>query len=411
MTAVDIEHDSNAFLIVDQLRGQLPGFNTSGGDAPLIELIESLQSLAGFHDCAVLAAPDAPGLAIVAGVLRADNSNRAISFTGIGESFVDALGSAYGEAAEIAALAHAERLTPACTTPTLLNIGWISRYRRLANREQSEIECERVDKPGVDSVPASLYLPNQRHAQDRSLLPPVSSGLGAGATGAAAASHATLELIEHDALANWWFGRRPAVALSIDSLPDAATFLHSVRDGAAHRRETVLFQLRSKFSIPVAGAASFDRRGQCFACGTAARSDLEAAAVAALREMCQIEFGHHCVRAKLAQLNQASLSVEDGNYIKRAKLITRQRFLPLLDHVAHSQHSDDSSWIDSIGKEGSRLPTPLWRRELSLGVRGIHIYKMFSPLLAPLSAQLWRDSPHSATLRASPYNKFGQLMP
>lgn len=113
-----------------------------------------------------------------------------------------------------------------------------------------------------------------------------SNGCACGPTPQSAKLAGLLELIERDAVARWWFGKRkrPPLALSVlDSQPELCAYL------STRSRICRLFEITTDLAVPVVVAASFEPDGTVVALGFAAKVDLTTAALAATVEMLAIE--------------------------------------------------------------------------------------------------------------------------
>ena len=95
-----------------------------------------------------------------------------------------------------------------------------------------------------------------------------------------------LELIERDAAARWWYGKRkrPPLAMAVlDAHPELRAFL------TKRSRICRLFEITTDLAVPVVAAASFEPDGTVVALGFAAKVDLAMVASAATVEMLAIE--------------------------------------------------------------------------------------------------------------------------
>lgn len=148
----------------------------------------------------------------------------------------------------------------------------------------------------------------------------LSTGCGTGITLEKARFHAILELVERDAYAMWWLGGKFGRPLDMNSagLLSAIEFLQTIRDANASRVSWLL-DIRSDLDIPCVAAISSDRDGKNVACGTAAHLTLEAAAKAAIREMCQMEMAYDVVQMKLRERGEMLLNATDRRHIDRAE--------------------------------------------------------------------------------------------
>lgn len=224
-----------------------------------------LQSTDLFKRCFFDVCPDAPGLHIIGGESLDKNQKGIYSFTGTGVRLCEALARAKGEASEIAALRA-------------------NGYKRAV-------------------------------------------GLGASNSRDSAVCHGIYELIEHDAMALWWFGARlppelilpPALHASIDE------YISKLRRRECKRKH-LLLDISCDTHVPAVAAVSFDEDGHCFSLGSAARASFSEAITAALREMCQMEYAHHLTRAKLQQRGYIELCDQEKDNIHRATVIKKTLF-------------------------------------------------------------------------------------
>jgi ribosomal protein S12 methylthiotransferase accessory factor len=271
----------------------------------------------------------APGLCFVGAEARVrDGTGKwpPFSFGGCALTLEDALLSCLGEAAE--RLSQVERATDVRFTAPLPGLDGVSREvaelgsQVLVFSGRSEAETcdwvEAVDLKGRPArVPADWCI---RRASAGPLKIPgaaLSVGCAAGATREDARRRALLELAERDAVSLWWDGGRPARPLASDELPTTAASLRQLR-GAARARDTAFLDLTTDLAIPVVAAYSTDPHGSGFVCGFAARESVDAAAVAALVELCQMEVGLQVALVKRQELGEQSLHEGDRKHLVRA---------------------------------------------------------------------------------------------
>jgi ribosomal protein S12 methylthiotransferase accessory factor len=119
-----------------------------------------------------------------------------------------------------------------------------------------------------------------------------SNGCAAGSTIEDARLAALLEIIERDAAARWWYGRRHRPAVDLASL-NGNGFVEWLR---TRKRRSFLFDITSDLGVPVAAAASSEVDGSDVVLGFAARPNWNDASSAALTEMVQIEFSLNAAR-------------------------------------------------------------------------------------------------------------------
>ncbi|HRD78512.1 MAG TPA: YcaO-like family protein [Hyphomicrobiaceae bacterium] len=128
---------------------------------------------------------------------------------------------------------------------------------------------------------------------------------------------AILELVERDAAALWWLGDRPAAALDIAMLSEAAAALRHIRM-SGQTRQTTLLDLTTDLGIAVVVALGTSADGGDLSIGLGCRPTLDEAARAAILELGQMEIGLLLAREKAA----AGLPLEEGDrgHLARAAL-------------------------------------------------------------------------------------------
>ncbi len=149
------------------------------------------------------------------------------------------------------------------------------------------------------------------------------TGCGAGDTLDAAALHGLFELIERDAAALWWWGRRRGRPLAAEEpgVRGALLYLATLR-GERVGRVTWFLDITTDVGVPVMASISVERDGSHVACGTACRASVAAALRSAIREMCQMEMAYDVVRAKEAQSGAEALNAVDLRHKERAAVIS-----------------------------------------------------------------------------------------
>jgi ribosomal protein S12 methylthiotransferase accessory factor len=156
-----------------------------------------------------------------------------------------------------------------------------------------------------------------------------------------------LELVERDAAALWWIGgqRGKPVAADGPAMAEAVRLLGRLRQGT-EERATWLLDIATDLDIPAIAAVSVDADGRGLSCGLAARLAPEAAARAAILEMCQMELALPVVEAKRRQRGEGALNAADRRHLARARRIDAD--CPLLHPVGtprrwppHSSNTDE----------------------------------------------------------------------
>lgn len=161
------------------------------------------------------------------------------------------------------------------------------------------IEATRLSNGRKVSFPADLAL--RRPPERAAVVPPyrLSCGCAAGPSFEAAAVHGLLELIERDALSQWWRGgaRGRLIAFEDDTMASASVAVAQMRKGGGCR-STWLIDITTDLDVPCVVAISCLHDGRGIACGFSARTTLRAAADSALVEMGQMELAYALVEAK-----------------------------------------------------------------------------------------------------------------
>jgi ribosomal protein S12 methylthiotransferase accessory factor len=298
--------------------------------------------------------PWAPGLRFVGGEVDAastlrlpaqgsDPFPRRLSLAGSGEDLLDALASCLGEGVE--RLSQVER-----PGEPLLQRPWPDAAEQALPAARPLIEALLAATPDTSAAAADTtpihWLRGRAPASGAEALIPadwclrrgakgplaipgatLSTGCAAGATFEAAAARALLELVERDAVALWWIGGRRARPLAAEdpAMAEAVRLLGVLRQGGTGRASWLL-DLTTDLAIPCIAALSVDAAsGDGLACGFAARLAPEAAARAALLEMCQMELAVLVALAKREERGPAALNDVDRRHLDRARRIAADR--------------------------------------------------------------------------------------
>ena len=283
-----------------------------------------------FQRVFLLRSPWAPGLCFVGAQATAHHvggKKQLMSFGGCALSLEGAFASCFGEAAD--RLSQVERAGDVSLTASLTGVedrvsDGVAQFARIVLEHcgsPGPMTCDWLAGVRLDGA-ATLVAADWciRRALAGPLAIPgaaLSVGCAAGASLAETRERALLELVERDSVSLWWDGGRPGLDISCDALPDAREALAKLR-GQDDTRKTALIDLTTDLRIPVVAAYSTDRENRNFVCGSAARASLDAAASAALVEMCQLEVGLQLAALKQAQLGAAALGHDDRNHLRRA---------------------------------------------------------------------------------------------
>jgi ribosomal protein S12 methylthiotransferase accessory factor len=218
-------------------------------------------------------------------------------------------------------------------------LSWV-RGRTLATQEEILLPadwCLRRQSSGPLTIPGSA----------------LSTGCAAGPTFAAAAARALLELVERDAAALWWIGGQRPKPVPADgaAMAEAVPLLGVLRQGE-RRRTTWLLDITTDLEIPCIAAVSVDAAGRGLSCGLAARIAPEAAARAAILEMCQMELSLPIVEAKRRERGDGALNAADRKHLARSTQIDAGCALlhPLGAPrselaLAHGSPDDELGWL------------------------------------------------------------------
>ncbi|MET0605558.1 MAG: YcaO-like family protein [Beijerinckiaceae bacterium] len=340
-----------------------------------------------------ISGPDMPGLVCIGAVIALDETQArahggpSISATGTGVDDGAALVGCLAEAAEL--LSQFEEpgdvLNSAPDDPRLAG-GWLDAS---ASSASGPIDLVRVhDLVSGEAALAAADLCLRRHPVSRKIAPvgALSAGCAAGRTTDEAATRAVLELIERDAAALWWKGGRPAGG--VDAAHPCAAFaaerLAQLRRGIA-TRTTMLLDLTNDFGVPVIAAASYDVSGRNFACGLAARLEVNDAADAALREMGQMELAAGVASIKLAEAGEAALGPVDRHNLARAAFDARE--CELLHACARAPDAPAmAQWnCAALARHLADRRIATYRFDLTRPTIGVPVVRAIAPALQPYS--------------------------
>lgn len=282
--------------------------------------------------------PSAPGASIVMGLYP--QANKPMTFAGCCLDPSKAFEACMGEAAEFLAQ-HDPRATlepqpapnDAIAIPGLTLQGL-----------QSWLPAMGLPDRRLVSLPAAscCYLPESSHLD-------ISTGCAAGRNIEEAISHALCETIERNAARGWWQGTHQArhIELSHPALVGALNWLSQAR-GAVSGRDVLWLDIGGDAIIPVVAAVSFLTNGIGCVVGTAAHSDFARAAIAAARELVQMEFGLLLATMKREHTDARHLDQADLRHLRRAEVIDRSfPALKAADPTIWSERKPDKpGWED-----------------------------------------------------------------
>ncbi|MCA1367206.1 YcaO-like family protein [Bradyrhizobium sp. BRP14] len=256
--------------------------------------------------------PDAPGATIVMGLLEGEG--QPTTFAGCSLDPDRAFQACVGEAAEFLAQSDPRAAIPSGPVPE----DAVDPFATVWTEPPKNWLAGMTFPSGIPvSLPAAscCYLRANTHLD-------VSTGCAAGATVESAGRHALCELIERDTARRWWCGSHAARLVDVGqpALARAIAWLSAARRERSDR-EVTLLDIAGDAVVPVIAAVSFLRGGGGFVVGTAAHPDLPEAAIGALREMVQMEFGLVIATVKRDRLGYENLSQSDLRHLLRAETI------------------------------------------------------------------------------------------
>jgi ribosomal protein S12 methylthiotransferase accessory factor len=350
-----------------------------------------------------------PSLVRMPGFPRAalPDSGRVASGRGLSSELCRA--SALGEAAELVSCCAwgTERLVtaldrelgPAALLPEVLNgfstaqidcrRAWNTRYagfdwRPPLRDPKRPIEWLKVeDARGGPSAyaPADFAFIRRRKAgDDAAVAIGDSNGCACGLDVDSAKLAAVLELLERDAAARWWYGRRRRPLLDWSRLGNEGELTAWL---ASRPRRTWLFDITADIDIPVAVAASAEADGSDVVLGFAARLGMRDAAVAALTEMLQMEFSLAAAR----ELGDTAEHWRDWR--ARVRMTTPPlNATPIRGDFADSQCTLPSlaAVIEACARQGIRI----WFADMTREAIGVPAFRAISPDLCHLKPRFAR---------------------
>ncbi len=356
-----------------------------------------------------LAAPDAPGLVCfgaefdpsLADPLHAGHP--LVGVSGVGLSLQDAFQGCIGEGIEYLsqlqtgdeALEFDPRDPAGKLGPQAREfLAAFSAHRLHPDAELSWHRVTRLTDGCEVLLPADLCV--RRPLQQQEVKPPFPLGTGsaAGRSWDAAALHGLLELIERDAASLWWLGgnRGRSIPPEDDAQIAAEALLAQLRQGASARRSWLL-DITTDIGVPCVAAASCLADGFGFAFGLAARPTLEAAARAAVLEMCQIELAQAVVEAKRREGGEAALNARDCIHRRRATMLNADQCLLLQPGPERSRHlaigtTDPGAVLRLIVDRLAQLGIEVFGLDLTRPRLAVPAARVIAPGLQPLPSEI-----------------------
>lgn len=352
--------------------------------------------------------PQAPRLNFAGGILPLTGYeegiwSRSISVSGVGLSTLDALSACAGETCEALGLFRSDQIDVLKVPPRQGSVKAGQYDQVFADRFGASDCCAPPDRVWsralrlhdgtVHRVPAAL----SREPIHKEMAVPPSEGVGAGKADAAAQLHGMLELIERDAVCMWWYGGRPpkALPMSAEDRSHLQSWRSMVRDGQTGRTETLL-DISGDLPVPVVAAVSWNEQGRQLACGSAARSEFLAAAKAAFREMCQMEFAYDLISLKRQVAGDTKLSQVDRQRLLQGELL-KASALPMLKLNgqpivgAEDQRSVSASEPEAFARQLIDFGIEFLATDISADESYLRVAKILSPQLQTGSYEVTSD--------------------
>lgn len=253
------------------------------------------------------------------------------------------------------------------------------------NRAIGWVPVRRLSDDAEILFPLDLCYRRSPPRQD--FTPPLklSTGCAAGATIAAAALRAVLELIERDAVALWWRGGRRGRSIVPHSAAgaEAVELFAKARQGK-HDRQSWLLDITTEVGIPVVAALSRTADGYGFACGFGARLSFAEAVRAAIFELCQAELGQHVVAAKRYESGDNALNESDLRQLRRSTLFDTSDCALLqpegeADLLPNSVESDPALSLEHVLARLSALGIAAYQLNLTCPEFGVPVVRVLAP--------------------------------
>jgi ribosomal protein S12 methylthiotransferase accessory factor len=308
------------------------------GSSETVNRARLLMAASRFARVFELAAPDAPGLVsfgaqfdpVLADPLHAGSPMVGVS--GVGVSLQEAFQGCIGEGIEYLSQLQSgsDALLEAGIAQGVAGLGppaleLVAGLSERSTRADTKLSWHRATRSSDGCevlLPADICVRRLLSQRDFPPLFPLSIGSAAGPSRDAAALHGLLELIERDAASLWWrggqFGR--SIPPQHEASVVADSLLRQLRQGASGRRRSWLLDITTDIGVPCVAAVSCQPDGSGFAFGLAARPQLEAAARAAITEMCQLELAGAVISTKRAERGDAALNAQDRTHLRRAMI-------------------------------------------------------------------------------------------
>lgn len=206
-------------------------------------------------------------------------------------------------------------------------------------------------------------------------------GCAAGRDGDLALAGALCERIEHDAVAQWWYGAANGRVLA-PAVDDAAQAYLARLRGDRSERVTWLLDISRRPGLPVVAAFAHDTDGSGFVAGMAGHADIGQAAAKAVRELIQMEVGLDIARFK--QRRGHVPNTHEARMLRRADLIDGAALARAADAAPFAHPPAGGSAGEQIAGLVSRLDGPAYAADLTRQRYGLHVAKVLTPGLGTI---------------------------
>ena len=172
----------------------------------------------------------------------------------------------------------------------------------------------------------------------------------------------------------------------------ADALLAQLRQGVSGRRSWLL-DITTDIGVPCVAAVSCRADGFGLAVGLAARPTLEAAARAAILEMCQGELAHAVVETKLRERGEGALNARDRIHRQRATMLNADRCLLLQPGPERSQHlaigtTDSGAVLQLIVERLPQFGIEAFGLDLTRPQFAVPVARVIAPGLQPLPSEI-----------------------
>ncbi|MEO9780456.1 MAG: YcaO-like family protein [Sedimentitalea sp.] len=223
-------------------------------------------------------------------------------------------------------------------------------------------------------VPADLVLVGRREPGDPSAVSiATTSGCASAATPDAARQRALLEVIERDAVGQWWYRQAPRPEIPLNSLDLPAAISRYIED---RTRKTMALDLTTELGVPVVAALSFQPNGRELALGFGCNLSPASAGRSAVVELFQTEIGLDQRRRQNDPLAEVWMREATRDSLTISGTVETMTVMPSCDCnnlvTRLAQHGKTCAFVD-LSRKGF----------------GLHVFRAIMP-------EMWSDKPRFA---------------